>query len=297
MNVVEINNLSKVYRRRKALDKLSLTIKADTITGVIGRNGAGKTTLLKLIAGYLKESTGKINVFSKRPFNNLFVSSQSVFIDDIMYFPESLTLKELLIEGERFYENWDMTFAKALFDYFSFDPNSIHDHLSKGKQSTFNMIFGLSTRAPLTIFDEPTTGMDVSVRKDFYRVLLKDYLAYPRTILLSSHHLDEIEHLLENVLLIDQGRHLLHLPIDDLKEYAVGMTGEKTKVEELIQGKQIIYKENTDSNMMFVVMKRNIDPQVLKQVGISVKPIRPSDLCVYLTKDSKGGIDDVLKYD
>src|SRR5690625_7508060 len=114
MNVVEINNLSKVYRRRKALDKLSLTIKADTITGVIGRKGAGKTTLLKLIAGYLKESTGEINVFSKRPFNNLIVSSQSVFIDDNMYFPESLTLEELLIEGARFSEHWDKSFAKVL---------------------------------------------------------------------------------------------------------------------------------------------------------------------------------------
>src|SRR5699024_10616305 len=221
MNVVEINNLSKVYQRNKALDKLSLTIKTNTITGVIGRNGAGKTTLLKLIAGYLKESTGEINVFSKRPFNNLIVSSQSVFIDDNMYFPESLTLEELLIEGERFYENWDKAFAKALFDYFSFDPRAIHDHLSKGRESTFNMIFGLSTRDALIIFDESATGMIVSVHNHFYRVLLNDYLAYPRIILLSSHHLDEIEHLLANVLLIDQGRHLLHLPIDDLKEYAV----------------------------------------------------------------------------
>src|SRR5699024_3304250 len=134
----------------------------NTITGVIGRNGAGKTTLLKLIAGYLKESTGEINVFSKRPFNNLIVSSQSVFIDDNMYFPESLTLEELLIEGERFYENWDKAFAKALFDYFSFDPRAIHDHLSKVRQSTFNIIFGLSTIAPLTVIDEQSTRMDVS---------------------------------------------------------------------------------------------------------------------------------------
>ncbi|MDY0410295.1 ATP-binding cassette domain-containing protein [Paracerasibacillus soli] len=110
-----------------------------------------------------------------------------------MSFQSSLTLKELLHQGEVFYENWDMDFAMRLFKYFSFHPDDIHENLSKGKKSTFNMIFGVASRCPLTIFDEPTTGMDAAVRKDFYRVLLRDYIAYPRTIIISSHYLDEIE--------------------------------------------------------------------------------------------------------
>src|SRR5690625_885506 len=209
MNIIECNQLTKSYGQLKALDHLSITIQENKITGLIGRNGAGKTTLLKTLAGYWRETSGEVKVFSEKPFDNLNVSANAIFIDDQIKFPESLTLMEILKQGENFYERWDMGFAKRLFKYFSFDEKQVHNNLSKGKISTFNVIFGLASRCALTMFDEPTTGMDAAVRKDFYRALLKDYLANPRTIIISSHHLDEIEDLLEDVLLIDQGNKYL----------------------------------------------------------------------------------------
>src|SRR5690606_888667 len=219
MSVIEFQHVSKHYGNFKALENLSFTIEPKTITGIIGRNGAGKTTLLKTIAGYYSVSSGEVRVFSENPFNNLTVSSNLVFVDDNMAFPPWITLSEVLQTSARFYPNWDDQLAKRLFDYFDLHPKQLHHHLSKGMKSTFNMIIGLCSRCPITIFDEPTTGMDAAIRKDFYKALLKDYISHPRTILFSSHLLNEIDSILENVLLIRNGSVALHEPIDNLKEY------------------------------------------------------------------------------
>lgn len=295
MNVIECNELTKTYGNVKALDQLSLTIGENKITGLIGRNGAGKTTLLKILAGYWRETSGEVKVFLEKPFNNLNVSANTIFIDDQMKFPETLTLMEILREGERFYEKWDMNFAKRLFTYFSFDEKQIHKNLSKGKKSTFNVIFGLASRCALTMFDEPTTGMDTAVRKDFYRALLKDYLAYPRTILISSHHLDEIEELLEDVLLIDQGKKYLHLPIEEVQEYALGLTGKTAIIEQWVANKEVLFTRRMGEERSYIVVKNDFFPiEQANQLGIEMSSVNPSDLCVYLTNQTKRGIDDVF---
>lgn len=297
MNVIECKDLSKSYREVKALENINLAIKENTITGLIGRNGAGKTTLLKLIVGFWRETSGDVTVFGKRPFNNLTVSANSIFIDDTMNFPASLTLNEVLEEGHRFYPNWDMAFARKMFDYFSFHPKQSHASLSKGKTSTFNMIAGLASRCPLTIFDEPTTGMDTAARKDFYRALLKDYLAHPRTIIISSHHLEEIENLLEDVLLLDNGKVHLHLPMEALKEYAIGLSGKTAILIQWVRNKEIFHTQKSCIDDSYVVIRNNLSNDSLeqaRQLGLEISPISPNDLCMHLTKKTKGGIDDVF---
>jgi ABC-2 type transport system ATP-binding protein len=183
MDVISCEGLTKTFGRVKAVSELSFTIEENRITGLIGPNGAGKTTLLKIIAGYMRASSGQITVFSENPFNSLKVSSNMIFIDENMKFAPSFSLSEIMLAASSFYKNWDMELAKGLFDYFSLDPKQQHHNLSKGMKSTFNMIIGLAARCPLTIFDEPTSGMDAGVRKDFYRAMLKDYLQKPRNII------------------------------------------------------------------------------------------------------------------
>ncbi|MCQ6276563.1 ABC transporter ATP-binding protein [Bacillus sp. V3B] len=297
MKVIECTGLMKRYGRKNVLNKLFFSIEENKITGLIGRNGAGKITLLKIISGFIKETAGEMNVFSEKPFNSLNVSVNTIFVDDQMSFPPALQLGELLDVASQFYPNWDQELAHRLFEYFSFDPKEYHNRLSKGETSTFNMIIGLAARCPLTVFDEPTTGMDAAVRNDFYRALLKDYIAYPRTIILSSHHLDEIEDLLEGVLLIKDGTKYLHMPISELKEWAIGIKGTIEEVLNWTGEKEILYKNQVGINTMYAVVKNEYSETELTQAhleGVEISPVRSSDLCVYLTNETKGGIDDVF---
>jgi ABC-2 type transport system ATP-binding protein len=297
MKVIECKALTKMYDGKEALQNITFSIEPNTITGLIGRNGAGKSTLLKLLAGNIRETSGEIRVFGEKPFNSLKVSANSIFLDDNMVFPMTLNLEEILKACALFYNNWDSGLAKRLFEYFSFHPKFRYQHLSKGRKSTFNMIVGLASRAPLTIFDEPTTGMDRAVRQDFYRALLIDYMDYPRTIILSSHLLDEIEDLLEEIILLKNGEKLLHMPVSDLKNYAVGLEGPNEAVQRIIQNKNVLYKRTVGIHQLYAVVENDLqhnEREELRKAGIVLSAVSAEDVCMYLTNPTKGGIDDVF---
>jgi len=296
MTVIICDNVTKTFGGEKAVANVSLQIEENTITGVIGRNGAGKTTLLQMIAGLKRPRSGKVKVFDQQPFNSLFVSNNCIFVDDEMSFPSVMNLTDIIHTASSFYPNWDQQIASRLLDYFSFDLAKRHSDLSKGKVSTFHGIIGLASRSPLTIFDEPTTGMDESARRDFYRALLKDYLEVPRTILISSHHLSEVEDLLENLLLIDKGRVRLHKPIDEIKQYALKITGDVTIIDKLVRDKQVLHVESpTPNQKMVVIVNDSREFAAWDMNDIQVTFATPGEVCVYLTKQQIGGIDDVYR--
>lgn len=294
---VECNKLTKRYGSVYAVNDLSFSITEKSLTGLIGRNGAGKTTLLKMLAGFSLPTSGEVSVFGYNPFNNLQVSANLIFIDDELALPDNMKLGEIMATAGTFYANWQSDLASGLLDYFALDSRSYYPQLSKGMKSTFNMILGIAARCPLTIFDEPTVGMDAAVRKDFYRALLKDYLQQPRTIILSSHLLGEIEDLLDNILLLDAGKKYLHLPMDELHSYAVGLTGSYQLLKQLVAKEDIIYQQQLGKDSIYLVVRnRDKDYLTIQLKGIEVSPVAANDLCVYLTAKHKGGIDDVFKH-
>lgn len=294
MDVISCNQVIKKYRNFSAVNLDKLVVKENTITGLVGRNGAGKTTLLKMIAGFTKETSGELKVFGEKPFDNLFVSANMIFIDDEIVFPNEMVLKDILNQMAKFYENWDAKLANRLFQHFGFHNKEKHRYLSKGKKSTFNMIVGLAAHTALTIFDEPTTGMDASVRKDFYRALLRSYLANPRTIIISSHHLNEIEDLLEEVILIDNGKLSLHISIDELREYAIGVTGLSEEITGWAKSQTVLYQTSVGTTNKYVVIKKPSSKQTLIERGFKLSVVSPTDIAVYLTDARKAGIDDVF---
>jgi len=295
MNVIDCQKVSKGFRRTNALVDITFQLTEQKITGLIGRNGAGKTTLLKIMAGFTKHRSGEVSVFGKNPYNNLMVSANSILVDDQMTFPDSLTLEEILQSAPAFYKRWDAQLAARLFQYFSLDSKQQHSKLSKGARATFNMIFGLSTRCELTMFDEPTNGMDEAVRTDFYRALLKDYIAHPRSILISSHHLAEIEHLLEDILLIHKGKVVFHESLDKVKEYAVAVQGPIADVERWTEGEEILHSKRVDAQRLYVVVKDNSKLESARLEGAVIQALPASEVCMYVTSETKGGIDDVFK--
>ena len=297
MNVVECSELTKTFGLTRAVNRLSFSLEHHKIMGLIGRNGAGKTTLLKMIAGYLLPNTGSIQVFSENPFNNINVSTNLIYIDDEMVLPASMNLAEILESVSSFYENWNDKLAKGLFEYFNLNPRQHHVNLSKGMRSTYNMILGIAARCPLTIFDEPTVGMDAAVRKDFYRALLKDFIQHPRTIILSSHLLNEIDDILDNILLLHNGEKTLHMSMDELREYAVGLQGKEDTVAEITGSKEVFYQKKLGKDSVYAAVRNQYSKEELQKVrlkGVEISSVAPDNLCVYLTAKHKGGIDDVF---
>ncbi|SFL92306.1 ATP-binding cassette domain-containing protein [Salibacterium qingdaonense] len=298
MSVIQAEQLTKTYRRKTALDDVSFSIPEHTITGLIGRNGAGKTTLLKTAAGFIRPSAGSLHVDGEPSFDNLQVSANSIFIDESMNWPAALSLGELLQEGKRFYENWDETLPETLFDYFGLNKKDIHKKLSKGKKSTFNMIFGLAARCPVTLLDEPMTGMDAAVRSDMFRVMLKEYIAHPRTIILSSHHVEEVEELLEDVILIDEGRIQLHVSMDDMREKLIGLTGEQTLLTQWTKRHQVLHSASAAAGEEYVIVENDFseaERREMSQNGITLSTVPPVQAAVYLTAKKERSIDDVLE--
>ncbi len=297
MIAVTCQDLSKTYSDKNALLKLNCTIAQDAITGIIGRNGAGKTTLLKCIAGFYRPTEGTIRVFGQEPYDNLAVSAGLIFVDETMTFPDGQSLAQILSLYSCFYPDWDAQLAEKLLAYFNLPAKQLPQKLSKGMLSTFRSIVGLCAHAPLTIMDEPTTGMDSGVRQDFYRALLKDYIQHPRTLLISSHLLAEIEDLLEYVLLLDQGQVLLHAPTTELATYALALSGQSSQLEPFLANRTILQKDCPLPDHLHVIIVNDLSPAetaALASSGITTAAVSINELCNALTATSKGGIDHVF---
>lgn len=297
MTAITCLDLTKTYGKANALRALSCTIAKDAITGVIGPNGAGKTTLLKCIAGYLRPTSGTIRVFERDPYDDLTVNASMIFVDETMTFPDGQKLGQILALYSRFYGNWDQTLAEKLLDYFALPADRLPQALSKGMLSTFRSIIGLAAHAPLTILDEPTTGMDSGVRQDFYRALLKDYLAHPRTILISSHLLAEIEDLLEYLLLIDQGSALLAAPVTELASYALTLSGRAERLQPFLERRTILRQESPLAGHLTVMVIDDLTPDERARLagsGVTTSAVSLNELCITLTARNKGGIDHVF---
>jgi ABC-2 type transport system ATP-binding protein len=298
MGAIQANDLVKTFGKKRAVDGLTVAFGENRITGLIGRNGAGKTTLLKLIAGYYKPTSGDIRVFGLKPFNSPAVSCGMIFVDDAMGFPQALNLADISAQLRRFYPNFDRALYDALLDYFGLDQRLKPARLSKGQRSTLYTVIGIAVRAPLTIFDEPTTGMDAAVRKDFYRLLLKEYIACPRTVILSSHLLGELKGLLEEIVLIDSGRLVDVLRADEAETCAIGVRGNPQAAAQLTGGKPVLHREELAAGIVTVVIRAALSAEETARahaLGLELQPVSVDDLCIYLTQNGRGGIDDALK--
>jgi len=294
-NIIACNQLTKVYKDKKALDSIDLNLGKNKLIGLIGRNGAGKTTFLKTCAGYLKPTSGSISVFGDKPFDNLDVLSNITFIDEEIQYDESLSLNDILSLGKVFYRNWDSVFADKLIRYFNLDGKKKYKKLSRGMKTQFNIIMGLSCRTPLTLMDEPTLGLDVAVRKEFYNILIKDYMENPRTLIISSHLMSELENMLEEMVLIHDGRIVFHKSIEELQGYGIILNGKKETVQSFIKNRNV-FKTETFGESLIAGIENNLskdDLNYLNENNVDISKASIEDIYIWLTNNGKaGGFDD-----
>ena len=178
-------------------------MQADTITGLLGRNGAGKSTLMRIITGQEFVSSGTVRVGGQNPLENDAVLGRMMFVKESQIYPD-IKVKRALEAASWFYPNWDAELAGQLMDDFALPDNRAIKKLSRGMHSAVGIVIGMAARAEITLFDEPYLGLDAVARQIFYDRLLADYAEHPRTVLLSTHLIDEVANLLEHVIVIDQ---------------------------------------------------------------------------------------------
>ncbi|UOX91146.1 ABC transporter ATP-binding protein [Amycolatopsis sp. FBCC-B4732] len=243
MNVVRTTGVTKRYGALAALDGVSVTLAGNTIHGLLGRNGAGKTTLMRILTGQSFETGGTVEVFGQHPYENADVLARTCFIKESQHYPEKFRVRHALRAAELLYPSWDAAFAAELLADFAVPSGQLLGKLSRGQLSAVGVIIGLASRAPLTLFDEPYLGLDAVARQLFYDRLLADYAAHPRTIVLSTHLIDEVSDLIEHVVLLDGGRVLIDADAESLRGEAVAVTGPADAVERFAAGYEELHRE------------------------------------------------------
>src|SRR5215510_5154120 len=244
--------LGRRYRDQVALDDVSLTVEPDSVTGLLGRNGAGKTTLRRIVTGQEFPTAGDIRVFGEVPAENDAVLRRMVFVREEQTYPD-LRVGHVIQVASWFYPNWSEELAQQLLAEFELPLGRRIRKLSRGMRSSVGIVIGLAARAELTLFDEPYAGLDAVARQLFYDRLLADFAEHPRTVVLSTHLIDEAADLLEHVVMLDHGRVVLDAPADDVRGSAVMVSGPATAVEEFVAGRVIWHQQRLGSRASAVV--------------------------------------------
>lgn len=286
--IVEVSNLSRVYRDVTALDGVSLTLERDKIYGLLGRNGAGKTTLMSILTAQGFASSGEVRVFGEHPYENEQVLSRLCFIRESQKYPDDFKPIHAFKAAALFYQNWDHALAAQLAQDFALPMKRRIKKLSRGQLSAVGVIIGLASRAELTFFDEPYLGLDAVARQLFYDRLLADYAEFPRTIVLSSHLIDEVANLLEHVIIIDQGRILVDDDADNIRGSAVSIAGPGHLVESFAAGRAVLHRESIGALLALTLdgVLTAAERREAQELGLELAPVSLQQIVIRKTLDA-----------
>lgn len=216
--MIHLHDVGFAYRKQKPLfDHLDLTLGAGTICGLLGANGAGKSTLLKLLAGLSFPQAGECLVLGHEPRRR-----SPAFLADVFLLPEELFLPSVtaLAYAERFgclYPRFDHAVLAKLLNDFALPPDQLLTSLSHGQKKKFALAFGLATGASLFIMDEPTNGLDIPGKQEFRRALI-NHFSPERSFIISTHQVHDLQGLIDSVMIIADGRLLLHESLETLSQ-------------------------------------------------------------------------------
>jgi len=217
-SLVNARNVSKHFGSTRAVDNVSFEIEKGKILGLIGPNGAGKTTLLKAVLG-LTECDGDLSVLGFNPFKQRKQLMQNIcFIADVAVLPRWIKVSQILDFVESIHPNFSRARAEELLQQTKVQQGARVKELSKGMVTQLHLSIIMAIDAKLLVLDEPTLGLDILFRKEFYANLLNDYFDEERTILITTHQVEEIENLLTDVMFINDGKILLDSTMDSLSD-------------------------------------------------------------------------------
>lgn len=287
---VELRDLTLRYRSTVAIDRLSASFEPGRIHGLLGRNGSGKTSLLSVIAGFRRATAGEVLVDGRPAFEDDDAMRRTCLIrgpgDSVEHDWPADRVRDALRTAAKLRSSWDEGFADRLVDRFQLPLKQRLGELSTGQRSMVGVTLGLASRAPLTMFDESYLGMDAPSRYAFYDELLQDFIAHPRTIVVSTHLIEEVASLFEQVTIIERGRLMLQDDADTVRSRGATVTGPADAVERLTAGMTVLTSKQLGPMRAATVYGEAVDElsAAASDLGVEVGPAALQDLFVHLTE-------------
>jgi ABC-type multidrug transport system ATPase subunit len=215
---VAVSNLSRRFGRTRALDDVSFGVPRGCVFGLVGENGAGKSTLVKHLLGLWRAQTGSVRVFGLDPVADPAAVLRRVgYLSEQPDLPDWMRVDELLRYTQAFYPRWDSAYARQLLEQFGLDVEARIKTLSKGQRARLGLLAAEAHRPDLLILDEPSSGLDPIVRRDILETIIRTVSDEGRTVIFSSHLLDEVERVSDHLALLHRGSLRLCAPLEDIK--------------------------------------------------------------------------------
>ena len=219
MPVVVVTGVTRRFGAQTALDEVSVSLHRGGVYGLVGANGAGKTTLIKHILGLLRAESGSVRVFGRDPVADpVGVLSRIGYLSEDHDLPDWMSVEELMRYSRAFYPAWDHAYAEELRGSFGLERSATIKHLSKGQKARAGLLVALAHQPELLLLDEPSSGLDPVVRRDILEAIMRTIADAGRTVLFSSHLLDEVERVADHVTMINHGRIVLSGPLSTIKK-------------------------------------------------------------------------------
>ena len=215
---VEVAGVSRTFGAKLALNQVSLRVPRGRVFGLVGANGAGKTTLIKHLLGRLKAESGSVRVFGFDPVADpVAVLSRIGYLSENRDLPAWMRVDELLRYTEAFYPKWDRVYAEELREQFGLDPRAKIKNLSRGENAKAGLLLALAFRPELLLLDEPSSGLDPVVRRDILEAIIRTVAEEGRTVLFSSHLLEEVDRVADELAVMFDGRVVLAGELESVK--------------------------------------------------------------------------------
>lgn len=278
---LEIKNLCKIYGSKTAVNRVSFQLEPNRIYGILGRNGAGKSTLLNMISNRLTVTSGEITL-DNQPLLTTPEQLQRVYLtsDEDWFYP-AYKIKKLFHLAETFYGSFDWEFANELVGAFDLDIHKKLKSLSTGYRSIAKLIIALCVPCDYVFLDEPVLGLDANHRILFNKKLLAAFERRQRTFVVSTHIIEEVAYLLEDVVIIDNGNIIIADSVDNLTQMAKSVAGNAQLVDDFTHGMTII-GEDFLGGLKQTVIIGDITQDIPD--GITVTPVKLQDLFIHLTR-------------
>lgn len=288
--MIKLTDAAFKYDKKIVLENLHFMENSPSIIGLWGRNGAGKTTVMKLIAGQCRPTAGSVEVLGSSPYNNAALQGDICFMQEDSSFSAIWDVRDALRFGRLFNRNWDQEEALSLAERFHIPLNNKISKLSKGMKSAVQIIIGLASHARVTILDEPANGLDAGMRKVFQDCLLESYEDDPRILLISSHHIEEIQAFCESLMVIADRTILLYDKLDTIRGRGIWLSGEAQSVESMISG-HVVLNRRFLGNQLRVLTDAPYPGELgdlAESLGVTAEKVKLEEYLLYITGNGEG---------